>query len=324
VPDDEPRVSAAAPSARDSWLGVEVRHLQALAAVAREGSFREAADALGYVQSAISQQIAQLERLVGARLIERARGSGPVELTDAGRLLLEHVDEILGRYGRAGDELAALAAGRTGQLRVGMLQSVATRVLPSVLARFAQECPDVQVLPSESAADTLLFAELEAGGLDLVFCELPLAEGPFACYELIEDPVLLVVSAESPLAQRQAPVTAADLDGLALVTYSRWRGQQRALDWLASNGVHPEVVFSSDHNTTVQSLVASGMGAALAPYLAVDAAHPGTVVLPVADIPARIVALAWHRERELPASATTFRIVTRSVCHELAGDPPPD
>lgn len=315
-------------SERDTWLGVDVRHLQALAAVAREGSFREAADALGYVQSAISQQIAQLERLVGARLIERARGSGPVELTDAGRLLLEHVEEILARYGRAGAELEALASGRTGQLRVGMLQSVATRVLPSVLARFAQECPDVQVLPSESAADTLLFAELEAGELDLVFCELPLGEGPFACYELIEDPVLLMVAADAPLAQRRAPVTAADLDRLPLVTYSRWRGQQHALDWLASNGVQPEVVFSSDHNATVQSLVASGMGAALAPYLAVDAAHPDTVVLPVADIPARIIALAWHRDRELPPSAGTFRIVTRSVCHELAGDTdavlPPD
>jgi len=303
---------------RDAWLGVELRHMQALAAVAREGSFREAAESLGYVQSAISQQIAQLERLVGARLIDRARGVGTVQLTDAGELLLEHVREILARYERAEGELASLSAGHSGTLRVGMPQSVAARVLPQVLAAFAEQRPDVQVLPSESPVGELLLEEVAAGALDLAFCELPLPEGPFAAEELMEDPLLLMVAAGSVLARRGEPVTAADLDGLATIAYRRWTGQRRVLDDLARDGAVPEIVFTSEHNQTVQSLVASGMGAAIAPYLAVDAAHPGTTLLPIAVAPARTIALAWHQDRELPPAAATFRDVARGVCRELA------
>lgn len=315
----DPPAGAAPPGVtRDAWLGVEVRHLQALAAIAREGSFREAAESLGYVQSAISQQIVQLERLVDTRLIERSRGSAAVQLTPAGQLLLEHVEEILARYEQAGSELAALSAGRAGRLRVGVLPSVASRVLPQVLLRFAQECPDIQVVPAESSADADLFDELAGGELDLTFCELPLPEGPFACAELLEDPLLLLVGADHPLAARETAVSPADLAGEDLVAYGGWRGQQAALDWLAQAGVQPSIAFSSDHNESVQTLVAAGTGIALAPYLAVDAAHPGTTLVPLAGAPARIVALAWRADDELSPGARAFRVVARTVCHELA------
>ena len=99
--------------ANDQWLGIELRHLAALEAVAREGSFRRAATSLGYVQSAISQQIAALERAVGQRLVERSRGGVRVELTEAGELVLQHADAILARLKAAQADVAALAAGQS-------------------------------------------------------------------------------------------------------------------------------------------------------------------------------------------------------------------
>ena len=87
--------------ATDHITGIEVRHLAALEAVAEEGSFRRAATRLGYVQSAISEQIAALERIVGQRLVERSRGPGPVALTEAGEVLLGHAKAIVARIKRA-------------------------------------------------------------------------------------------------------------------------------------------------------------------------------------------------------------------------------
>src|SRR5215218_6670220 len=100
----------------DRLLGVELRHLVALQAVAREGSFGRAARSLGYTQSAVSQQIAALERIVGERLLERPGGPRRVSLTEAGELLLRHAEAIVARLSAAQADLAALAEGAAGPL----------------------------------------------------------------------------------------------------------------------------------------------------------------------------------------------------------------
>src|SRR5207247_5632884 len=108
----------------DRWLGVELRHFLALEAVARTGSFGKAALALGYTQSAVSQQIATLERQVGQKLVERPGGPKPVSLTEAGRLLLTHAEAIAARVAAAQADLTALGDGEAGALRVGGFQGV--------------------------------------------------------------------------------------------------------------------------------------------------------------------------------------------------------
>ena len=128
----------------DSWLGVELRHFLALEAVAKEGSFGKAAASLGYTQSAVSQQIATLERIVGHRLVERPGGPKPVSLTEAGRLLLIHADAIAARVAAAQADLASLAEGQAGTLRVGVYQSVGQRILPEVMRRFLEAWPQVE------------------------------------------------------------------------------------------------------------------------------------------------------------------------------------
>jgi len=92
----------------DRWLGLDLRHLVALKTIADEGSFGRAADRLGYTQSAISQQIATLERIVGLRLIERPGGPRPISLTEAGQILLRHADAIQARLSQ-GDDFASVA-----------------------------------------------------------------------------------------------------------------------------------------------------------------------------------------------------------------------
>src|SRR4051812_25396858 len=100
----------------DKWHGVELRHLAALRAIADEGSFGRAATRLGYTQSAVSQQIATLERSVGERLLERPGGPRPVSLTQAGSVLLRHAEAIVARLDSARADIEALRAGESGTL----------------------------------------------------------------------------------------------------------------------------------------------------------------------------------------------------------------
>src|SRR5213594_3450644 len=151
----------------DSWLGVELRHFLALEAVAREGSFGKAAAALGYTQSAVSQQIAALERIVGARLVDRPGGPKPVSLTEAGELLLRHAQAIVARLAAAQADLSALSDGAAGVLRVGIYQSIGARVLPELMRRFAASWPLVEIRLTESANDAELLELVERGELDL-------------------------------------------------------------------------------------------------------------------------------------------------------------
>ena len=201
----------------DQWLGIELRHLAALEAVAEEGSFGRAAVRLGYTQSAVSQQIAQLEKVVGSKLVERPGGPRAVSLTDAGRLLLRHADAIVARLAAAQADMAALQAGEAGPLRVGILQSVGARLLPGLILRFKKEFPRVSVQVREGNTPEELLPLVESGELDLTFAELPLPEGPFEWVELLRDPYVLMVAADSPLAQRDQAPPLRELSGLPLI-----------------------------------------------------------------------------------------------------------
>ena len=306
----------------DHSSGVEIRHLAALAAVAEEGSFRRAATRLGYVQSAISEQIAALERIVGQQLIVRARGAGAVELTEAGEVLLAHGKAILARVKAAEADLGALADGSAGSLRLGIYQSVGARVVPRLLPRYARDWPDVRVLPQESPTDAGLFELVERGELELSFADLPLHPGPFESVELMADPYVLVVPADSPLAQA-GPAGLEELAGLPLIGHWTCRVLPRVEAELRAQGVEPNFVFRSDIIGTVQALVGAGVGNAVVPRLAVDFGDPQVAVVELApDVPVqpRVIALFWHRDRYRSPAAQGFVEAAREVCAQVSAE----
>jgi DNA-binding transcriptional LysR family regulator len=303
----------------DRWLGLELRHLTALKAVADHGSFGRAAAHLGYTQSAISQQIATLERIVGTRLIDRPGGPKPVALTEAGRLLLRHAESITARLQAAQADLEALSDGAAGRLRVGTYQSVGARILPTVLNRFLAEWPQVDISLRESTDDAELLAGVERGELELTFTMLPLPPGPFEFVELMRDPYVLVVAADSPLASRPKPPGPRELAGLPLIGNRSCRSIEAGMQLIRSTGREPNIVFRSDDNGTVQGVVASGMGVALVPRLTVDEADERVTVIELGDrFPERIIGIGWHRDRHRIAAAEAFVDEARAVCAEYA------
>jgi DNA-binding transcriptional LysR family regulator len=301
----------------DQWLGVELRHLAALEAIAEHGSFGRAAAALGYTQSAVSQQIAMLERLVGPRLIERPGGPRPVELTEAGRLLLRHAEAIVARLQAARADMEALLSGEAGTLRVGAFQSAGARILPELLRRYTAAWPQVQIR-LEEAEDESLLAQIEDGGLDLAFVMLPVPGAAIETVDLVRDPYVLLTQADSPLARASGPPTFREIGAMPLVGYRTCLGGQQVEDRLRAAGVEPRMAFRSDDNATLQAMVAAGMGIALVPRLTVNEADSRVAMIELGErVPPRLIGLAWHRDRYRSPAALAFVDAALELCAEL-------
>lgn len=303
----------------DRWLGMELRHLAALAAVAREGSFGQAAASLGYVQSAVSQQIARLERTVGLRLVERRRGVGRLALTEAGELLVRHFDQMESQLGAARADLAVFQQGSAPTLRVGAFESIVTRVLPRAFRLLERRHADVVVETTESPIDSDLVDRVSRGELDASFGELPVPAGPFAACELFRDPCVLVVPAESELATRQDAITLTEVAELSLVGHPTWRFNDLIEAEFRARGLEPSYAVFAESNSATQALVSSGLAAAaIMPRLAVETSeHRSIAVLDLEPaIPPRTLILYWHARRSHGEALDAFREAVLDACAE--------
>jgi molybdate transport repressor ModE-like protein len=283
----------------DGWIGLDLRHLLAFQAIAREGSFKAAARALGYTPSAVSQQIATLERVVGAQLIAREHGRQAFGLTEAGRILLGHLEAIEARLGAAKADIEALAEGAALTIRVGAYESVGARILPELTGRFYERFPGTRIEVEEAFNDLVHLRSLERGELDLAFTLYPLPPGPYVARTILRDPWVLVVQAGSRLADAEPESLDLELVGrLPLVCFRAPRSIDDVLGRFRDSGVEPNVVHRSDYNDGVQEFAALGRGVALMPRLAVNPRDGRTAIVELGDlIPPREIALAWHSDR---------------------------
>ncbi len=299
---------------------LDLRHLVAMDAVARHRSFSAAAEELGYTQSAVSQQIADLERIAGARLFDRFAGPRPVELTEAGRVLLGHARAMLARMDAAGVDLDALSQGAVGDLRIGTFQSAATKLLPPILASFRTAWPRIEVALFESGSHDEIDAQVERGALDLAFTHPANPTGPPLEYtDLLTDPYFLVLGCDHELAGRPVLDDLQTLGQIDLVAYRVCRANAEVERFLGSHGVQPRVVFRAEDNHLLQGLAAEGIGAAIMPYLAIDRSRQDTPLVDLSSlIPPRRIGLVWHADRYRTPAAQAFIDLAREFARDLA------
>ena len=272
---------------------------------------------LGYTQSAVSQQIAALERIVGEKLVERPGGPRAVSMTEAGTLLLRHAEAIVARLDAARADMLALRAGETGALRVGTYQSIGARVLPDVMRRFRADWPGIELGLSEPSTDPELYSAIESGRLDLAFCSAPLPDGPFETLALMSDPYVLLLPADHPAAVGTS-VSLGDLDDLSLIGSNTCSSGLETEQILRDAGHAVEYAFQSDDNGTLQGLVAAGFGAALVPLLAVSPGDDRVRVMELEPaVPPRVLAVVWHRDRHRSPAAKAFVEIARRVSAEV-------
>jgi DNA-binding transcriptional LysR family regulator len=287
--------------------------LRVLAEVINRGSFSEAADALSYTQSAVSQAVARLERETGARLVVRDRRR--VRPTAAGATLLQHADAIFAQVQAAEDELAALLGLRAGRLRVASFPSAGATLMPEAVATFRRRHPHVELSLAEGEPEEIS-PRLRSGEFDLALLfRFPGAteatEGPLAITHLFDDPMQVALPAGHRLVDKE-PLALADLQDEEWVQTSAASPCARHVvrSCLAA-GFEPRVSFESDDYATVLGLVAAGVGVALIPQLALGSQQPGVVVRPLdPSTPTRsIVAAIPAGPSAAPAARSMVRIL---------------
>jgi DNA-binding transcriptional LysR family regulator len=293
---------------------VELRALRALVTVADQGSFRAAAAALGYTQSAISHQIATLERALNASLFRRPGGRGAVTLTPAGEAAYRRARRVLGEIETLGAEVGAIQRGEHRTLRIGVFQTATTQLLPSALRTLRTQMPDVEVILSEIQDSSTSFDRLAGGQLDLAFLVNPEPDDRVRSIPLLDDPWGILTRRDSELAAARKPSFSL-LDGADLVAWTqRWRTQLELEEAWRKRGINPRIVYRTDDNLALQRLVASGFGHACLDRLSgISAVEPSlTWLAPPEILIPRVLALCQPRRREPSAAAMALADAVRS------------
>jgi DNA-binding transcriptional LysR family regulator len=260
-----------------------------------------------------------LERIVGTPLFERPGGPRPVRLTTAGQLLLTHARAVLARVNSAATDLRALASGEQGELRVGTLPSVGTKVLPQLLGTFGAEWPGIEVLLRESRDSADLIHAVETGDVDVTFIDIgPYDTGPLQVRPLLEDPMVFVAPANAPEAERRA-VNIADIAQLPMIGTRNIGCRQIIDNAFRQAPAPPKYVFRSDDTPTIQGLIGAGLAYAVLPLLTLDENDPNVAILRIRPEPsARRLGIAWHPERRPTPALMPFIEAAAQICRRLA------
>jgi DNA-binding transcriptional LysR family regulator len=306
-------------------LVLDVRRLRVLREVATRGSMSAAAEALSYTPSAISQQIAALEREAGTALLERGRNS--LTLTPAGEMLVEETEHILAHLEAAEAKLATLVGGRGGELRVGSFVTGAVNLMPDAIQRFTADHPDVLVRLIHGEPEDYL-PLLRSGELDLALTleydfVPPLPRAALKRMLLLQDPMWVLLPATHPAAG-DASVALADLAGEPWIVelptaVCCHRFTIRACE---AAGFEPRVAYEAGDYALVRRLVGAGLGVALVPALVARSALADDVVaLPVTGrAPSRRVYAVHPTNGSRPASVSAMLRALQRTCADYTRD----
>ncbi|MFG2415063.1 MULTISPECIES: LysR family transcriptional regulator [Streptomyces] len=286
---------------------MELQQMRYVVAVAETNSFTRAAERCLVVQSALSHQIARLERELGARLFERT--SRRVRLTSAGAAFLPSARQCLDAAERAAAEVAAAVGEVRGRLAVGLIPSVAAVDIPGALREFHEQYPSVRVSLRVGASDELV-EQVRQGAIEVAFLDLPTTARPegVEARELARDCLVAVVAPDHPLAGEPA----VDLGRLSHEVFvdlpAQTAGRAQSDQAFADAGFSRDVAFEVTNTDYLSRLVSQGLGIALLPSTYVHQLT-GVRTIEVTDAPVRVEYVVWSRADRTPAAAAFLAVL---------------
>jgi DNA-binding transcriptional LysR family regulator len=294
---------------------LEARRLQIFSAVAEHGSFTAAAEALFMTHSAVSQQMALLERQLGVPLM--LRGPRGIELTEAGRLLAARSTGLLGTIAHIEQEMLDLKAQHSS-VRLGAFPTAGADLIPRLVREFRRRDPETKIVLRPAHASDMT-AALRDGSIHLGLVwdydfDPRSVPADVEWVHLADDPLSVLVPLDHPVAG-ESEVELRELAGETWVVRSHRPPYDEAFSTLCRlSGFEPRIGFAAEDYLSVQGLVAAGIGIGAAPRLALVAQRPDVVAVPIArPAPRRRIAAVRLLEASHPPAARQMLEVLRSV-----------
>lgn len=292
---------------------MELRDLRSFVAVAEAGGFGRAADQLHIAQPAVSQQVKRLERELGAPLFHRTTRS--VELTPAGRRLLERAKFILAEIGRAADEVRQVHAGGIGKVSVGFVGTATYDLLPTLSRRVRTQLPGIALDLRGERLSPALSASLLESELDLAVMRDPGPESGLEVSRLRTERLVTVLPTDHRLATAGS-IEIADLRDDVFVLHPSGRRSvvhSAVIAACRSAGFAPVDIIEVAETATLVNLVAAGVGVAVVPHPVKALTLEGVRYAELVNPPQLDLVLAWRAGGQRPDSAAVARIIAAII-----------
>jgi len=279
---------------------VELRHLRYFVRVAGELHFGRAAERLGISQAPLSQQIRQLEDIIGVRLFDRTTRS--VRLTPAGQTFLKHAQEALARVDDGIVAVQNTVGKSTGRLVIGAMYMSGHQFLPDIIRRFLRRYPnvsiDIRIMTTEEQIQAMTEDRIHVG-----FIRPPRNPGNLSITKLSSEGFVAVLSRDNPLVQKP-DLRLTDLRDQPFLVYTSVVGvtfQNVVFQHCRRAGFNPKIVQEVSHAMAIVAMVAAGLGVGVIPAWVTQVSYPRVVYRALPELPAAAdLAIAWPAQNLSP------------------------
>ncbi|KGM50803.1 transcriptional regulator [Lysobacter concretionis Ko07 = DSM 16239] len=301
---------------------MNLRDLKYLVALAEHRHFGRAAAASFVSQPTLSTQIRKLEEELGVSLFERAPRK--VMLTPVGREIVERARKVLSDIDQLGEIARRSQDPEAGTIRLGMFPTLGPYLLPHVLPDLRERFPRLEILLVEEKTDALL-TRLREGRLDAALLALPIHDDQLQVEPLFDEPFLLAVPSQHPLAA-QTTLDLHELDHVPLLLLEEGHClRDQALDVCRMAGAGERDGFRATSLETLRQMVASGVGLTLLPVLAVQPPVPPSADIALlqfrGEAPHRRIAMVWRKSSALGPLLEQLSHVLRQMPAKLLRPP---
>lgn len=292
-------------------MELDIRHLEYFSEVAKHLSFTKAASALHISQPSLSKAIKSIEDELGVPLFYRS--SKQLELTDAGKAVLVNAKTVLEAFYGLTSELSDIMELKKGEISIGIPPIVGAAFFSKLISQFKEQYPSIQIKLTEVGTNKIK-QEVEEGILDIgLICNIPSHSEQFELIKVLQDPLLLIVHKEHPLAQKEK-VHFSELEGQPFILYRKdFSLHDRIVEECHKYGFYPNVVCESSQKDFMIELVEANLGVTLLPSrISQDLQHRELVAIPLDSSKINLeLGMIWKKNKYLSFGVREFITVSK-------------